>query len=117
MTSKLVTAKLGTSVKVALELMEEHHFRHLPVVDTDGKVVGIMSDRDFLSVADFETMKVDKVMTTIVHSVPESAPIKQSVQTMIDKKISCLMVHDSKNKPCGIVTTDDIMREYVKSQS
>lgn len=117
MSKNLVTVEKGTMVKAALEIMERNSFRHLPVINEDGRVVGILSDRDFLSVADFEKTKVDSAMTTLVQSVPANAPIKKSIMTMVEKKISCLIVIDEKGLPVGIVTTDDVLKEYAKTQN
>lgn len=117
MSKNLVTVEKGTSVKAALEIMERNAFRHLPIVNDEGKVIGILSDRDFLAVADFENMKVDVAMTTIVLTVPADASIKKSVTTMVERKISCLIVVDERGLPIGIVTTDDILKEFAKSQN
>ena len=49
MTTELVTVSPNESIKGAAEIMFEKWFRHLPVVTDDGKVVGILSLRDLLS--------------------------------------------------------------------
>lgn len=50
MTSDVVTIDPDTSIKDAADLMFSHWFRHLPVVDRDGDVVGIISTRDLLRI-------------------------------------------------------------------
>jgi CBS domain-containing protein len=49
MTTDLVTVSPEESIKGAAEIMFDKWFRHLPVVTGDGKVVGILSLRDLLS--------------------------------------------------------------------
>ena len=49
MTTDLVTVSPNESIKGAAEIMFEKWFRHLPVVTDEGKVVGILSLRDLLS--------------------------------------------------------------------
>lgn len=49
MTADPVTVPAETDIKDAAEIMFERWFRHLPVVDSNGKVVGIISLRDLLS--------------------------------------------------------------------
>jgi len=49
MTTDLVTVSPDESIKGAAEIMFAKWFRHLPVVTADGKVVGILSLRDLLS--------------------------------------------------------------------
>lgn len=49
MTSDVVTVRPDTSIKDAAEIMFQKWFRHLPVTTDDGKVVGIISLRDLLT--------------------------------------------------------------------
>ena len=49
MTSDVVTIRPDTSIKDAAEIMFQKWFRHLPVTTDDGKVVGIISLRDLLT--------------------------------------------------------------------
>ncbi|MDR0469674.1 MAG: CBS domain-containing protein [Peptococcaceae bacterium] len=46
MTSSPVTTTLDTPVYEAIEILEENHFRRLPVMDQDGKLVGIVTDKE-----------------------------------------------------------------------
>lgn len=48
MSSPAVTIKPDTPLQDALNLMHEHRFRRLPVVDGKGRLVGIVSERDLL---------------------------------------------------------------------
>lgn len=48
MTKEMYTVKLDTSLEQIMALMDEHHFRHLPVVE-DGQMLGILSIRDVLT--------------------------------------------------------------------
>ena len=48
MTANCISAKTDMSMGEALQIMSEKHFRHLPVVDDDLKVLGLLSIRDLL---------------------------------------------------------------------
>ena len=48
MTAECISAKSDMSMGEALQIMSEKHFRHLPVVDDDLKVLGLLSIRDLL---------------------------------------------------------------------
>ena len=48
MSSPAVTITPNTTLQDALNLMHEHRFRRLPVVDEKGRLVGIVSERDLL---------------------------------------------------------------------
>lgn len=49
MTSNVFTVKTDSNIKDCMELMSEKHFRHLPVVNDDGKAVGVLSVGDIVT--------------------------------------------------------------------
>jgi CBS domain-containing protein len=48
MTSSPISIRLDTSVEEAMRIMTEHRIRHLPVIDSEGKVAGVMSLGDLV---------------------------------------------------------------------
>ena len=52
MTSPLLTINYNASVKECSILMKEHQIHHIPVVNNENKIVGMISARDFLVVAE-----------------------------------------------------------------
>ena len=52
MTTPLISTRPEQSIFECAQLMSEHHIHHLPVMDEDGKVVGMISATDFLVVAE-----------------------------------------------------------------
>ena len=51
MSPSLITIKLGDSFEHAIEIVEEERIRHLPVVDDDGRLVGLLTQTDLLRAA------------------------------------------------------------------
>ena len=51
MSPHLTTVKLGDSFEHAIEIVEEERIRHLPVVDDDGRLVGLLTQTDLLRAA------------------------------------------------------------------
>ena len=51
MSPSLKTIKLGESFEHAIEIVEEERIRHLPVVDDDGRLVGLLTQTDLLRAA------------------------------------------------------------------
>lgn len=109
MTQKLVCVYMGTSLFEAHELMEEKRFRHLPVIDREDQVVGIISQRDLQFVPDSKNLTVEMLMTTPIEYIDVHMPLRKSILVMLEKKISSLLVIDSQETIVGIVTTDDIL--------
>jgi CBS domain-containing protein len=109
-------------LSVADTLMRADRIRHLPVVDDDGRVVGIVSQRDlffnalvralgFGSTARDRTLDsilVKEVMTEDVVTTAPEAEITTAAQMMVDRKIGCLPVVDA-DVLVGILSESDIV--------
>ncbi len=127
MTPNPTTVKVSTSVKEALELVRSRHFRHLPVVDEEGKLVGITTEKDLvyasprphLSLSIFEIdyllsrMSVDQVMKREPITVSPDLPIEEAARVMIDHRIGSLPVVEN-GELVGIISDTDIFRVLVE---
>jgi CBS domain-containing protein len=71
MTAPAITIAPGATIPAAARLMNAHHIRRLPVVDEDGKLVGIVSRRDLLSVF----LRPDADITHDVCQVLDEIPV------------------------------------------
>ncbi len=110
MTSKVITVGPRDILSKAKVLMDSGNFRHLPVVE-DGKVIGILSDRDIRShVGYLESTRVDGVMTLNPVTATETMTVEEAARLMLRLKISALPVVDYGGKPVGVLSTDDILR-------
>lgn len=116
---KLVTIKESQNLQMADELMTQHRIRHLPVLNREELLVGILSRADFLALkkADFalKDYKVKDLMTSPVKVFAPNAKVRAVAQLFIAKKISCGLVLDS-NEIVGIVTSDDLIRMLAESE-
>lgn len=120
MSSKLITIHFEASVAEAHELMTARKIRHLPVVDDDGAVVGLLSDRDVQramspkkSTQDFDfdpSFQVKSFMSWPVRAVEEHEPVADVARRMLAEKVSAFLVFSAHQAPVGIVTTDDLLR-------
>jgi CBS domain-containing protein len=115
MTKSLVSVRWNLPMAEACKLMEERRLRHLPVMGEDGSLVGILSDRDVKRAMDprFPAFSQDCLvgdsMSWPVLSVPEEAPILEVVDSMLNRKVSAILVTKG-DVPSGIVTSDDLLR-------
>jgi CBS domain-containing membrane protein len=86
--------------------------RHLPVVDADHRVVGVLSDRDVLRAAaraPSEQIAVSRIMTRDVHACLPTMPAVEAVAHLLRSKQSALIVTDTHGVLLGIVTTTDFV--------
>jgi len=121
MTREIVTLSPDETVGTALALCRERRIRHLPVL-SEGRLVGIVSDRDLRSstpalgdparAAALQEVLVEDVMATEVVSAHPEDPIEQAANTMRELRIGCLPVVEVEEL-VGIVTASDVMDALV----
>jgi len=125
MTEDPVTIPMMAKVGQAMRLLHSLDVRHLPVVDEDGSLVGMLSDRDLrgLAIPDvaggeyvgtIETAldaPVSSIMTSDVISVDVEADAAEIIDLMIDRKIGAVPVVDGDGALVGIVSYVDLLRE------
>lgn len=127
MTPNPVTVADDSSFENALHLMKEKKIRRLPIVSKEGKLVGIVVQKDLFSASPskatslsvFEVhyllskLKMKDVMTKRVVTVGEDCPIEEAARVMVDYKIGCLPILRG-DTPVGIITETDIFKTFVE---
>src|SRR5688572_10862623 len=116
---------LGRNDKLvaAEDLMRLGRIRHLPVVDDDGALVGIVSQRDLFHNGLIKalgygvhaqqhalaTVTVKEAMTTEVVTTTPQTPLREAARTMLERKIGCLVVVEA-GKVAGIISESDFIK-------
>jgi acetoin utilization protein AcuB len=127
MTLNPVTVAPEVSVTDALRLMSEKKIRRLPVIDNQGNLVGIVSDRDLLlaspspatSLAIWEIhellakLTVEKMMTREVITIPEDTPLEEAARIMADSRIGGLPVMRDRAL-VGIISESDLFKTLLQ---
>jgi acetoin utilization protein AcuB len=104
-------------------LMRRTGRRHLPIVDSDGKIVGIITDHDLLHLTPsaltpvpleeqnriFSETPIASAMTRSPICVLPDDTIEHALGLMQSRKIQCVLVEE-KDKLCGILTVSDVLR-------
>lgn len=119
MTRDPITVRPESDPLAGMALVKSGGFRHLPVVDADGRLVGIVGRADlelFLSKAGSPgVMKrqhhMDQVMTCEVVSVPPDCPLEEAATLMVKHKIGSLPVVEA-GQVVGIITETDIFKQF-----
>jgi acetoin utilization protein AcuB len=127
MTSNPTIVTTETSLKEALELVRSKPFRHLPVLDEDGKLVGIVTEKSLVYASPISTTtlsvfevdyilsrtKIGQIIQGDVVAVGPDLPIEEAARVMIDHSIGCLPVVED-DKLVGIISDTDIFRVFVE---
>lgn len=109
-----MTIAADADYKQAFTIMQDNHLHHLPVVDAQKKVVGILAQRDLkLAAQHFHEapVEVGDVMHTPVTTISADQDLTSAVERLIAEGIGCLPVFDSDgDELVGIITETDLLR-------
>jgi acetoin utilization protein AcuB len=126
MSHPVITISYDMPINDALILMKQEHIRRTPVVK-DGKLVGIVSDKDLLNASPspatslsvwemnylLSKITVKDVMTKNVLTVNEDTPIEEAARVMADNKIGGLPVLRG-DRVVGIITETDLFKIFLE---
>src|SRR5206468_6267886 len=94
MITDLITVRPGATAREAYRLMRDRRFRHLPVLQ-DGRLVGILSDRDLrpaLLSPGLARTRVVELMSDELTTIAPEAPVDAAARLLLAKQIRCLPV-------------------------
>ena len=128
MSAPVITVGPDTPFPDALKLMQKHQYRRLPIVNADGVLVGIVSERDLLhaspspasSLSVWEMnyllakLKIGQLMTKEVISVTPEMPIEIAARMLVEHRIGGMPVLDDKRHVVGVITETDIFKAFVE---
>jgi len=142
MVKKVITIKKDASIEKLSELLLKNKISGVPVVDDDGKMVGIATEGDLIirdsdlhfpryfklldSIIYLESLnkfksnlkkylgtKVEDVMTAKVRTVMENTPVSEVANIMIRNNVNRVPVQNRKGDLVGIITRADIVKSMV----
>lgn len=119
MSRDLVTIRPAGSIADARALMHAHRIHHLPVVDDDAKLVGLLTLTNVLAATDSilrgddnrihaNEIRIEDVMVTDLATIDENADLRQAALFLEKHRIGCLPVV-SDGQLQGIITDTDFV--------
>jgi acetoin utilization protein AcuB len=128
MTRPAVTINPKTSLQDALDLMHSKKFSRLAVVDSKGRLVGIVSEKQLLRYSPSEATTLDvyeirgvmsrttveKVMSRNLITITPDSPLEDAARLMDDNDISGMPVVDG-DKVLGMITRSDLFRAFLET--
>jgi acetoin utilization protein AcuB len=126
MTKNVVTIDKDADISTAQEKLSKHRIRHLPVVNENNLLIGIVTDRDIRSAlpssqsadrdstAKIASSKVEEIMTKSPISISPLDTIQDALLLLQKKRFGALPVVDDQGKLIGIISTRDLLREFIE---
>lgn len=122
MNRNVVTINKDTTIETALQLLNKHRVRHLPIVNSDNEVIGIISDRDIRDASpsifhkeehleDFQK-PISSIMVKNVITAHPLDFVEEVASIFFEHQIGCIPVTE-EDKLIGIVTETDILHTLV----
>ena len=128
MTQKVITTGPEADVFDAYEKMTQNRIRHLPVIDADGRLIGIVTDRDIRSALPYSMMKdpartaetekvkdlkVKDIMTADPKTIGPHHTIQDALVLIQELRVGALPVVDKEGKLKGILSVRDLLRAFI----
>jgi CBS domain-containing membrane protein len=127
MTERVFTLKGKDDLAALYDLMDSRRVRHIPVVDNDGELIGLVTDRDLsrsalgaveelpLSVERdiLRRRRVRDIMATEPDVIEPDATLREAAEMLLENKVGCLPVVEGLHL-VGILTEADFVRDYLE---
>jgi CBS domain-containing protein len=137
MTSRVVAVRSDASFKEMVAKMRESRISAFPVVDGSGRVIGVVSEADFLnkeaeqadiqgvlaSLMHFRThakaagVTADELMTSPAVTVKPDTPVVEAARMMRDRRVKRLPVVNDSGHLIGIISRTDVLGVFLRPDS
>jgi len=128
MTKDVKTVDRNDSLATADEIMRLGRIRHIVVVDEDGSLAGVLSQRDLFlggllkalgygthaKTRALEMPVVKEAMVADVVTTTPDAPLSKAATTMLERKVGCLPVVEG-GKLVGIIAESDFVAQFART--
>ena len=108
MKKDVIAVRPETPVGEAIGLLIEHGISGLPVTDADGRVVGVVTEKDVLQLFHGSASAVRDIMTPEPRCFAVDAPLVDVVDCLMAKSYRRVMIHED-GKLVGLVSRADLM--------
>ena len=125
MSTKVVTLERNDKLSVADDVMKQERIRHIPILDSDGGLCGIITQRDLFrgiilrslgfgsraeqKMLDMLSIK-DAMHEDVITTTPDT-PLAEAAEVMLEKKIGCLPVVDG-GRLSGLLSEADFVKRF-----
>ena len=118
MTNGPVVVTQDAAIADVAELLAGYEITGLPVVDADDRLIGVISQTDLVRLrgstlpwTGWHGLMVRDLMTKPAKTISGSAPLDEAARQMTADHVHRLVVVDYRQKPIGVISESDIVRE------
>jgi acetoin utilization protein AcuB len=126
MSKNLITLNSKDKVSEVEEIFNSRRFRHLPVLDPEEKLVGILSERDLLKftieslrrqdVIDWKNTPIGEIMKRKILTAFPDTPIREIAKIMFEERVGSVpILQRNTHVLVGLVTRSDILRRVMNN--
>ena len=126
MTCKVTTVDQEATIFDAQELLAKNKIRHLPIIDENRRLIGIITDRDIRSALPYKSLlghssekekvselRVKDIMTKDPISISPAYTIQDALLLIQNSKVGALPVVDDDHKLKGIISVRDLLDAFI----
>ncbi|MEJ2223047.1 MAG: CBS domain-containing protein [Desulfobacterales bacterium] len=128
MTRKVITVDPEDGIFKAQELMAENKIRHLPVIESNNRLIGVVTDRDIRSALPykffkkspgkeekkkFAELKIKDIMTENPITISPTYTLQDALLMIQDARVGALPVVDDNGILNGIISVRDLLRAFI----
>jgi acetoin utilization protein AcuB len=128
MTHKVITVAPEDGIFKAQELMAANKIRHLPVIEPDNRLIGVVTDRDIRSALpykffkespseeekkNFAELKIKDIMTKNPITISPTYTLQDALLIIQDARVGALPVVDENGILSGIISVRDLLRAFI----
>ena len=128
MTREVITVDQEATIFDAQELLVKNKIRHLPIIDKDRRLIGIITDRDIRSALPYNSLmehcseeerervskfKVKDIMTKEPITISPAYTIQDALMMIQNSNVGALPVVDDDHKLKGIISVRDLLRAFI----
>jgi acetoin utilization protein AcuB len=128
MTRKVITVTPDDGIFKAQELMAANKIRHLPVIESENRLIGVVTDRDIRSALpykffkespseeekkNFAELKIKDIMTQNPITISPTYTLQDALLMIQDARVGALPVVDENGILNGIISVRDLLRAFI----
>lgn len=124
MSTDPVTASADDSLRTVVDRMGRQGIRHVPIIDGERRVVGILSDRDVRTaignpmrgldpreaIVRIESTRVHHAMSRSPSTLPAGTRLSRAAALFVDQKVGAVPIVDERERLVGLVSYTDVLR-------